>query len=179
MSTAVFNDECSICIEEFNKHNIILSCNHKFHSECIMTYIEAEFNKYRKQNSDQICCQQLRCPLCRKSISCKYTNPLIYNYYQKYKQQYKQLKKEIHKLQNDSYLLTLKFQMKRLLFKVNQQDAYKFLLEDETLLETIMINKQKCHEIKHLMNSYRDIYYGRCKYCIYPRPFVNFGAQVI
>jgi len=144
-----------------------------------MKYIEAEFNKYRKQNSGQICCRQLRCPLCRKSMSCKDTNPIIYNYYQKYKKKYKQLKKEINKLQNDSYLLTLKFQIKKLMFKINQQDAYKFLLEDETLLETIMIHKQKCHEIKYLMNSYKDIYYWRCTYCVYPRHVVNFDTQVI
>jgi hypothetical protein len=168
-----YNDECSICIEEFTGNNIILSCNHKFHTECILKYIEIEFNKYRKQNqNEQICCQQLKCPLCRKSISCKDSNPLIYNYYQKYKKQYKQIKKEINKLQNEIYLFTFKFQVKKLFRKINQQDAYKFLLEDETLLETIMLHKEKYREIKYLMNTYKDIYYGRCRLCISPRQFI-------
>jgi hypothetical protein len=131
-----------------------------------MKYIETEFNKYRKQNQiEELCCRQFKCPLCRRFISCKDSNTLIYNYYQKYKQKYKLIKKEINRLQNDSYWLTFRFQMKKLVLKTNHQDAYKFLLEDETLLETIMIHKQKYREIKDLMNSYRDIYYGRCKFC--------------
>lgn len=172
-----YNEECSICIENFdNQNSITLSCNHTFHSECIMKYIETEFNNYRKQHqNERICCKQFKCPLCRKSISCKDSNPLIYNYYQKYKQQYKQIDKQINKLQNEIYLFTFKFQVKKLFRKINQQEAYKFLIEDETLLETMMLHKQKYSEIKELMYVYKQIYYDRCTYCTYTRSSLYFS----
>lgn len=164
-----YNDECSICIEEFdNKNSINLSCNHTFHSKCILKYVEAEFKTFRKTCETQnICCRKVKCPLCRKSISCQDINPLIYNYYKCYKEKYKHIKKEIKRLQNAIYKLNIKFQIKKLFFKVNSQDAYNYLLEDEGLLENIMIYKQKSQETKNIMNSYKDIYYGRCTYCIH------------
>lgn len=172
-----YNNECSICIEEFDdKHNINLSCNHMFHSKCIMKYVETEFNKFRKNGiGEHMCCKRIKCPLCRKAISCKDINPLIYNYYQLYKEKYKHIKKKIKRLQNEIYTLNIKFQMKKLFYKIKPQDAYKHLLEDETLLETMMIYKQKYQETKELMNSYKQIYYGRCSYCIYPRSSLYFS----
>lgn len=48
------NETCSICIEPFESEetNIVLDCQHRFHSQCIVSWLE----------------KQLICPLCRKTI---------------------------------------------------------------------------------------------------------------
>jgi SUMO ligase MMS21 Smc5/6 complex component len=58
----ILKEECSICLEELNTSNFLLtSCNHFFHIDCI--------NNWKKKSTT--------CPLCRENnykITCKYNN---------------------------------------------------------------------------------------------------------
>ena len=54
------DDPCSICLEEFVVPNriIVLPCEHKFHSDCIKSWIS----------------QDSSCPICRQRISTSFRN---------------------------------------------------------------------------------------------------------
>jgi hypothetical protein len=47
---------CPICLCDFNEYSTILDCNHKFHSLCILQWIQQQV----KHNDN------VKCPLCRK-----------------------------------------------------------------------------------------------------------------
>lgn len=57
----VNNDNCAICIDNFNKHETIriLKCKHQFHKECIDKWLYSKF----LENED------LLCPLCQRDLS--------------------------------------------------------------------------------------------------------------
>uniref|UniRef100_A0A6C0CFN8 RING-type domain-containing protein n=1 Tax=viral metagenome TaxID=1070528 RepID=A0A6C0CFN8_9ZZZZ len=48
-----FNKECCICLDKFEEKDktVILDCNHRFHTNCILNWFKKELN----------------CPLCRKN----------------------------------------------------------------------------------------------------------------
>ena len=48
------NNDCCICLDKFNENDelIVLKCNHRFHTKCIINWFEKE----------------LTCPLCRKKV---------------------------------------------------------------------------------------------------------------
>jgi len=48
----LLDDECSICMDKNNLIWVSLPCEHKFHEECIFTWIETN----------------LSCPICRKQL---------------------------------------------------------------------------------------------------------------
>lgn len=162
-----YNKECPICIEDYYHNNSVhLACHHTFHSECLLKYIETVFKKKNKLDICKLCCKELRCPLCRQSIPCADSNSLIYNQYKMYKQEYKTLKKEIYNLQNQSYMLTFKFKCNKLFRKISTKDVYNYMIEDETILETIMKKKQLCNNAEEMMLLYKQIYYEKCMYCV-------------
>jgi hypothetical protein len=45
------DNECTICLEDNDKLDLILPCMHKFHKECIQKWVDSSNNKH--------------CPLCR------------------------------------------------------------------------------------------------------------------
>lgn len=49
---------CAICMEENNKNILELNCNHRFHVNCIKTWIEREIEENRNPS----------CPFCRSNI---------------------------------------------------------------------------------------------------------------
>ena len=51
-------DECSICLDNNNKHSVKIKCNHIFHNKCIEEWKTISF----KNNNI------VRCPLCRTEI---------------------------------------------------------------------------------------------------------------
>lgn len=55
--------ECSICLEPLEEHVLTLECTHKFHSQCMLKYIET-----KKNNAE--------CPLCRKKLVIPIPAPL-------------------------------------------------------------------------------------------------------
>lgn len=52
------DDECPICLEPLSSNTCTLSCNHTFHSKCILDYVSKNIH-----NS-----QYIKCPLCRNVI---------------------------------------------------------------------------------------------------------------
>jgi len=52
------DNECPICLEPLSSNTCTLSCNHTFHSKCILDYISKNIH-----NSEYI-----KCPLCRNTI---------------------------------------------------------------------------------------------------------------
>lgn len=158
-----FNDNCSICLDDFDNTSIQLKCKHSYHSKCMITYIETEFNRVcKKHNTERVLCKQFKCPLCRTFIDCKDIHSLMYKYYKEQKTKYKQLNIEIKELQNKIYILSIKFRLRKIFKHIPVSEVYTFLLEDETILESIMKKKVKCQESKDLMNTYKKLYYGRC-----------------
>lgn len=159
-----YNDDCSICMDNFDLNSIQLKCNHAFHSKCIIKYIEIEYKRLREQNNP-IYCEQFKCPLCRNLISYIDINHIIYSNYKEYKNLYKYLKKEINILQTQTYLINIKFSIKKIFKNIKPQDAYKFLIEDENLLESISYKKSRLLETKTIMKTYKNLYYSRCICC--------------
>lgn len=158
-----YNDDCSICMEDFNLHTINLKCNHTFHSECIIKYIETEIKRMSKESSSiVICCNKFICPLCRSPISCEDVNNMSHSKYKYYNQLYKQCKKEINNLQNESYLFSIKLSIRKIFTNITPQEAYKYLMKDEDILESICNKKTKLRELKELKEFYNKIYYRNC-----------------
>lgn len=57
---------CSICLDEMNETTddiINLTCNHKFHKECLYNYCKHS-EKKNDENKNRIC----NCPLCRRQL---------------------------------------------------------------------------------------------------------------
>ena len=158
-----YNDDCSICMEDFDLHSIQLKCNHTYHSKCIIKYIEVEYK--RRCNIYGIYCKQLKCPLCRNPISCMYINRITYSNYKEYIIVYKNLKKDIKNLQKEIYLLDIRFYIKKIFIHITPQDAYKFMINGENLLESILHKKSILSETKMIIKTYQNIYYNRCIYC--------------
>ena len=161
-----YNDDCSICMEDFDLGSVQLKCNHTFHSKCIIKYIEVEYKRICKQNNRSgIYCKQFKCPLCRTPISCIDINRITYKNYKEYKTIYKNLKKDVKNIQSEIYLLNIKFSIKKIFKHITPQDAYKFMMNGENLLESILYKKHILLEIKTIMKTYQNIYYGRCICC--------------
>ena len=53
------DDDCVICMDNNNNNSIKISCQHKFHTKCILKWINTSI----ENNS-----QQILCPLCRAPI---------------------------------------------------------------------------------------------------------------
>jgi hypothetical protein len=154
-------------MDDFHKKPMQLKCNHTFHSKCIINYIEVEYRKQRKQNNTHgIYCKQFKCPLCRAPISCIDINSITYSNYKEYKSLYKHLKKDIKSLQTQSYLISIKFSIKKLFTRIKPEDTCKFLIKDEDLLESISYKKINLLDTKNMMKIYKDLYYSRCICCI-------------
>jgi hypothetical protein len=161
-----YNDDCSICMEDFDLHSVQLKCNHTFHSKCIIKYIEVEYKKRCKQNNTSgIYCKQFKCPLCRTSISCIDINNVTYKNYKEYKTIYKNLKNDVKNLQTKIYLLNIKFSIKKIFKHIKPQEAYTFIINGENLLESISQKKIMLLETKIIMKTYQNIYYSRCICC--------------
>jgi hypothetical protein len=170
-SCVSYNDNCSICMEDFDLNLDLqtsqLTCNHTFHSTCIMQYIYIENKRLSKiKNSYIICFKNFKCPLCRTPINGKYISVTSYSKYKYYKNLYKQIKKDIKQLQKESYLFTIKFSIKKLYTKITLQDVYNYLIKDENLLELICNKKQELYETKNIKNIYKNLYYKKCNCCI-------------
>jgi hypothetical protein len=163
-----FNEECPICLENINDTALVLICNHRYHYNCIINYLESEvlrLIKYQDRRS-YICCKYLKCPLCRKSMCCQDIKNIIYNKYIFLKRTIKNTQKEIKNLQTASYMFTIKFKCKllykRLCKNINRTDIYNYLLEDETLLENIMQKKMDLDYLKEKFSTYEKLYYRQC-----------------
>lgn len=158
---------CAICLETYNnvESTLNLSCQHKFHSSCIMKYIDITYEKCYTRKEYKLCCNSFKCPLCRAFINCKDSNPVIYYYYKSYKKDYKELSNDIKRLQNQIYKLAMKIQFKKIFTRLSKTDVYNYLLEEETLLEYIMEKKSKVENVKKMMNRYKQIYYSTHSYC--------------
>lgn len=171
MTSRPFNDECSICMEdfdefgEFDNSSLQLNCNHKFHLHCLCEYITIEYKSLSIKQGNNICCKQFKCPLCRTSFVCKDVNSLTYSKYKDYHYLKKQIKKDIKRLQNESYIHNFKFSVKKLFRSITPSEAYKYLMEEETYLEVICEKKNKLYEIKELKDTYRTLYYKNCICC--------------
>jgi hypothetical protein len=159
-----YNDNCAICIEEFDLHSVQLKCNHTFHSKCIIKYIEIEYKRQCKENFS-IYYKHFTCPLCRTTISCIDITHITYSNYKEYMAIYKNLKKDIKQLQKQSYLFTMKFYIKKLFTNITPKEAYTYLIEDEKFLELISYKKQEIYETKKTMTIYQNLYYRKCICC--------------
>jgi hypothetical protein len=149
-----YNNDCSICMEDFDLHAVQLKCNHTFHYKCIIKYIEVEYKKQCKQNNtSNIYCKQFKCPLCRTSISCIDINHVT----KEYKTIYKNIKKDVKNLQTEIYLLNIKFSIKKIFKHITPQETYKFIINGEILLESISQKKIILLETKIIMKTYQDI----------------------
>ena len=104
--------------------------------------------------------------MCRKPIDCQDINTIAYSKYKYYKNLYKQFKKDIKNLQKQSYLFTLKFSIRKLVTNISPQEAYSYLMEDETFLELISNKKQELYESEKTMTMYKNLYYRKCVCCI-------------
>lgn len=145
-------DECSICIDELNDGVIRLKCNHKYHLNCILKYIGVQYNKLYKNNPYYIrcLCNKIKCPLCRKTISCKdiiMTMNIYYAEREKFKNKH---------IKPIRYLLHIKTQFKKCINHIfNKQNQQEF------------INKQISKESRELINIYNKLYvfYSNRLYC--------------
>ena len=155
-----YNDDCSICMEDFDLNSVQLKCNHTFHYKCIIKYIEVECKRRCKNNISNIYCKQFKCPLCRTTISCIDINHVTYKNYKEYKAIYKNLKKDVKNLQTEIYLLNIKFNIKKIFKHITPQEAYKFITNGENLLESISQKKTILLETNIIMKAYQNIYYN-------------------
>ena len=62
------NEECIICLEEFNqnKNIVILNCGHKFHEDCINKWFCFDIKNNKKDFF-----QYNACPMCNKGTTIK------------------------------------------------------------------------------------------------------------
>lgn len=159
-----YNDECSICMEEYNNLDIIkLNCNHIFHNNCMLRYIET---KYKELSNKLIFCNKLRCPLCRYQIKCIDINKLIYYKYKHYMSLYKNIKNDIRLMKIQNCIFSRKFFFKKLFTKISYQEAFNYVINKENLLEMICKKKKELYDTRKLLNTYEILYYRRC-ICIY------------
>ena len=133
------NDDCSICLDVMDINDfILLDCKHYFHLICIMKHIRMNI-KYNIV---------VKCPLCRSHIS----RDIFYDIYRKYYYLRKNIKKDITKLQRKIYILSIKFQMKRLLRRANNISTFKYLTKEEELVEMISFKKLTLNNINDKIN---------------------------
>ncbi|MBV6486004.1 MAG: hypothetical protein KFKLKKLM_02633 [Flavobacteriales bacterium] len=64
--------ECSICLEEIldNTSKVILQCNHKYHFNCFLKYIDSidDYDSDEVESTDTSLDKYISCPYCRKDI---------------------------------------------------------------------------------------------------------------
>uniref|UniRef100_A0A914C0R1 RING-type domain-containing protein n=1 Tax=Acrobeloides nanus TaxID=290746 RepID=A0A914C0R1_9BILA len=68
------SDKCTVCQDALESSPVTTDCNHSFHKECFVDYLEnaRRINEYRWHDTDDELRSQLdmnvNCPVCRKPI---------------------------------------------------------------------------------------------------------------
>jgi hypothetical protein len=132
-----FNQECAICLEQFEPNNsepelnkVTLECRHSFHWHCMLKCVEYQIIQLQSNSTSTV----QKCPICRKRISCRLKNQLVYQQYIISREDYKKAQAQAKKARTQVMKYNIKYKVLKFFKVLNNKDVYDFLVKEEEKL---------------------------------------------